>query len=159
MIQLLGQLHALDLLQSDVTPDVAELFERKERTRRSRTWLSFANPMAIRIPLWDPDAFLNRTRGLTGPLWSRWGALLWLLVVLPALALLPSHWSELTGNLADRVLQVDNLIRIGLVFPIIKAAHELGHASATKAGDGEVHDLGLMLLVLMPIPYVDASAS
>ena len=48
MIRLLGQLHALDLLQTDVTPDVAELFERKERTRRSRTWMSFANPMAIR---------------------------------------------------------------------------------------------------------------
>ena len=159
MIQLLGQLHALDLLQTDVTPDVAELFERKERTRRSRTWMSFANPMAIRIPLWDPDAFLNRTRALTQRLFTRSGALLWLLVVLPALALVPANWSELTNNLADRVLQADNLIHLGLVFPLIKAFHELGHASATKAGGGEVHDLGLMLLVLMPVPYVDASAA
>ncbi len=159
MIQLLGQLHALDLLASDVTPDVAELFQRGERTRRSRTWLSFANPMAIRIPLWDPDAFLNRTRSATRHLFSRWGAVLWLLVVVPALALIPSHWNELTHNLADRVLQVDNLLRLGLVFPLIKAFHEMGHASATKAGDGEVHDVGIMLLVLMPIPYVDASAS
>jgi putative peptide zinc metalloprotease protein len=159
MIQLLGQLHAFDLLASDVTPDVAELFERGERTRRARTWMSFANPMAVRIPLWDPDAFLNRTRSVTSRLWSRWGALLWLAVVLPALALIPSHWTELTHNLADRVLQVDNLLRLGLVFPLIKACHELGHASATKAGGGEVHDVGVMLLVLMPIPYVDASAS
>ena len=28
VIQLLGQLHAADLLQSDVTPDAAELFAR-----------------------------------------------------------------------------------------------------------------------------------
>lgn len=159
MIQLLGQLHACDLLHSDVTPDVAELFERGERTRRSRTLMSFANPMAIRIPLWDPDAFLNRTRGLTGPLWSRFGALIWLAVVVPALLLLPPHWNELTHNLADRVLHLDNLVLLGVVFPLIKAFHELGHASATKAGGGEVHDLGLMLLVLMPIPYVDASAA
>src|SRR5258707_12637989 len=34
MIQLLGQLHAADLLQSDVTPDVAELFARCEREDR-----------------------------------------------------------------------------------------------------------------------------
>jgi putative peptide zinc metalloprotease protein len=159
MIHLLGQLHASDLLQSDVTPDVAELFERGERTRRSRTFMSFANPMAIRLPLWDPDAFLNRTREVTSHIWSRWGALLWMAVVLPALALLPSHWGELTHNLADRVLQVDNLIRIGLIFPIVKACHEWGHASATKAGGGEVHDVGVMFLVMMPIPYVDASAS
>jgi putative peptide zinc metalloprotease protein len=102
---------------------------------------------------------LNTTLGATRLLWTRWGALVWLAVVLPALALLPSHWSELTNNLADRVLQADNLIRLGLVFPVIKACHELGHASSTKAGGGEVHDLGLMFLVLMPIPYVDASAS
>src|SRR5262245_48008979 len=31
LIQLLGQLHAADLLESDVTPDVAELFARSER--------------------------------------------------------------------------------------------------------------------------------
>ena len=159
MIQLLGQLHASDLLQADVTPDVAELFDRGERTRRSRMWRSFVNPMAIRIPLWDPDAFLNRTRGLTHFLWGRWGAMLWLAVVLPALVLLPPHWGDLTHNLSDRVLQVDNLLALWLVFPLIKACHELGHASATKSGGGEVHDIGLMLLVLMPVPYVDASAS
>lgn len=159
MIRLLGQLHACDLLHSDVTPDVAELFERGERTRRSRTWLSFANPMAIRIPLWDPDAFLNRTRGISRLVWSRWGGLVWLAVVLPALVLLWPSWNELTHNLADRVLQVNNLIRLGVVFALIKACHELGHASAAKAGGGEVHDLGVMLLVLMPIPYVDASSS
>ena len=159
MIRLLGQLHALDLLQSDVTPDVAELFDRGERARRTRAWMSFANPMAIRVPLWDPDAFLKRTRGLANVIWSRWGALAWLAVVLPALALLPSQWSELTGNLADRVLRIDNLLVIGLVFPVVKACHEWGHAAATKAGGGEVHDVGVMLLVLMPIPYVDASSS
>src|SRR5579862_8186987 len=60
MIQLLGQLHAADLLQSDVTPDVAELFTRGEREERARARRSYANPMALRIPLWDPDAFLER---------------------------------------------------------------------------------------------------
>ena len=59
MIQLLVQLHAADLLQSDVTPDVAELFDRGEQEERARYRRSFGNPMAIRIPLWDPDAFLN----------------------------------------------------------------------------------------------------
>ena len=159
VIQLLGQLHTTDLLQTDVTPDTAELFERGEREARTKRRRSWSNPMALRLPLWDPDAFLNRTQWAAAWLWSRWGALLWLAVVLPAAALLPSQWGELTHNLSHRVLAVDNLLLLWLVFPTLKALHELGHAYATKAGGGEVHDMGLMFLVLMPVPYVEASAA
>ena len=42
---------------------------------------------------------------------------------------------------------------------MLKLAHEFGHACATRAWGGEVHEMGVMLLVLMPIPYVDASAA
>jgi putative peptide zinc metalloprotease protein len=159
VIQLLGQLHASDLLQSDVTPDVAELFERGRLQEKQRSRRSYANPMAIRIPLWDPDAFLNAIRPLVNFAWSRGGALLWLAIVLPALLLVPYHWQDLTHNFSDRVLAVSNLLLLALVFPLIKALHELGHAAATKAGGGEVHDLGIVLLVLMPVPYVEASAA
>jgi len=159
VIQLLGQLHSADLLESDVTPDVAELFARGEREERARFFRTYANPMALRIPLWDPDAVLNSCQGLLGLIWSRWGGMLWLAVVLPALFLVPSHWPELSHNLSDRVLAVDNLLVLYLVFPAIKALHELGHATATKAGSGEVHDMGIVLLVLLPVPYVEASAS
>jgi len=159
LIQLLGQLHAADLLQTDVTPDIAELFTRGEREVKSRRTRAYGNPMALRLPLWDPDRLLERARPLIECIWSRWGALLWLAVVTPALFLLPPHWPELTHNFSDRVLAVDNLLVLYLLFPLIKALHELGHASATKAGGGEVHDMGLILLVLMPVPYVEASAA
>src|SRR4051812_10809960 len=159
VIQLLGQLHSADLLESDVTPDVAELFARGEREERARFFRTYANPMALRIPLWDPDAVLNSCRGLIGLIWSRWGGLLWLAGGIPTLFLVPSHWPELSHNLSDRVLAVDNLFSLYLVFPAVKALHELGHASATKAGGGEVHDMGIVLLVLLPVPYVEASAA
>jgi putative peptide zinc metalloprotease protein len=159
VIQLLGQLHAADLLMTDVPPDALELFDRGEREARAKRRRSWINPMAVRIPLWDPGRFLDRHRWLWRALWSRGGALGWLAVVLPALALLPSQWPELTHNLSDRVLQVDNLLLLGLIFPLIKALHELGHATANRAAGGEVHDMGLMLLVLMPVPYVDASSA
>ena len=159
MIQLLGQLHSINLLQSDVTPDVAELFTRGEREDRARYRRSFANPMALRIPLWDPDAFLNRFQRPIRFIWSRWGALVWLAVALPALFLVPPHWPELSNNFTDRILALDNLMVLYLVFPLLKALHELGHATATKAGGGEVHDMGIIVLVLLPIPYVEASAA
>lgn len=159
VIRLLGQLHGADLLQSDTLPDAAELFERGEKQERQTRRKSWLNPMAIRIHLWDPDALLNRFLPLIHPVWSRWGGLLWLAVVLPALLLLPSQWDALTGNFADRVLATDNLLMLLLVFPALKALHELGHAIAVKRGGGEVHDLGVVLLVLIPVPYVEASAS
>lgn len=159
IIRLLGQLHAADLLQTDVTPDVTELFERSQRQERQARQRSYLNPMAIRLHLWDPDAFLNRFRPLTDWLWSRWGGLLWLAVMAPLVLLLPLHWNELTGNFSDRLLATHNLLLLWLVFPVIKALHEWGHAAAVKRGGGEVHDVGIVLLVLLPVPYVEASAS
>src|SRR3954467_4807344 len=88
MIQLLGQLHGADMLRSDVNPDVAELFDRGEKHERSRHRRSFGNPMAIRVPLWDPDALLNKFPGLITLIWSKWGAAVWLTVVLPAAVLI-----------------------------------------------------------------------
>jgi putative peptide zinc metalloprotease protein len=159
MIQLLGQLHATDLLQSDVTPDVAELFARGERDERARFRRSFGNPMAIRIPVWNPDAFLNRFQGLIRRIWGFWGAVAWMVVVAPACFLILLHWPELNNDFTDHVLSVDNLFVVYLVFPLLKVLHEFGHATAAKAGGGEVHDLGIMFLVLVPVPYVDASSA
>jgi putative peptide zinc metalloprotease protein len=159
IIQLLGQLHGSDLLHTNVPPDALELFERGEKVAAQKRRRSWVNPMALRIPLVDPGRFLDRFVPLWRLIWGRAGGLLWLAVVLPALVMLPAHWPELTNNLSDQVLQTQNLLVLALVFPLVKALHELGHATATRAGGGEVHDMGLMLLVLMPVPYVDASAA
>jgi putative peptide zinc metalloprotease protein len=76
-----------------------------------------------------------------------------------ALVLACTHWSELTENISDRVLSAQNLLLLGLCYPIIKVIHEFGHGYAVKVRGGEVHEMGVMLMVFMPIPYVDASSS
>uniref|UniRef100_UPI00097BFCAA hypothetical protein n=1 Tax=Pelomonas sp. KK5 TaxID=1855730 RepID=UPI00097BFCAA len=159
LVQLFGQLYAADLIQCDVTPDVAELFERGGRQRKAKWLQRFANPVSLRFPLWDPDAWLGRVIAAAGPLARLPGLLLWLAVVLPALLLAPSHWRELTGNINERLLAVDNLLLLALLFPLLKAAHEIGHGLAAKRFGGEVHEMGLMLLVFFPVPYVDASSA
>jgi putative peptide zinc metalloprotease protein len=158
-IQLLAQLHEADLIQGDSIPDAVELIERRRRMRR-RLWMqSFANPLAIRLRLWDPDNFLQRTLPWVRPLTGPFGLLLWVSAVVPALVLAGEHWTELTGGLVDRLLATKNLLLVALIFPVVKALHELGHGYAVKAGGGEVHEMGLMFLVLMPVPYVDATAA
>ena len=70
-----------------------------------------------------------------------------------------SHWTDLTENIADRVLAPQNLLLLWFVYPVVKVFHELGHAYAVRKWGGEVHDIGIMLLVFTPVPYVDASAA
>src|SRR5262249_62290953 len=83
----------------------------------------------------------------------------WLAVVLPAIVLPAVHWGDLTRDIVDRLFSARTLIAVWLLFPVIKALHELGHAFATKTFGGEVHDMGVMLLVFTPVPYVDASSA
>jgi outer membrane protein OmpA-like peptidoglycan-associated protein len=87
VIELLGQLHAADLLQSDAAPDAAELVERGDKYASAMRRRSYLNPLALRIPLWDPDAWLERAKPWIHRLWSPAGAMVWLAVVLPALGL------------------------------------------------------------------------
>ncbi|WP_457836206.1 hypothetical protein, partial [Staphylococcus aureus] len=58
VVELLGQLHNADLVQFDVTPDAAELLERRGKEVRRRLMGRFRNPMSLRFPLVDPDAVL-----------------------------------------------------------------------------------------------------
>src|SRR5262245_59749323 len=157
IIHLLSQLHAADILQCDIPPDASELFERRGSHSRAILRQRFANPMAIKFPLWDPNRFLDRTVDLFRPLLGCAGALVWLAVVLAAFVVAAVNWPQLSENVTDRILASENLFLLALVFPILKILHELGHGYATKLMGGEVHELGIMMLVLAPVPYVDAS--
>jgi len=83
----------------------------------------------------------------------------WLGLVLTGIILAVLHWPELTSDVVDRVLATENVALIVCVYPVVKSLHELGHAFATKVWGGEVHEVGIMLLVFIPVLYVDASAS
>jgi putative peptide zinc metalloprotease protein len=159
VIQLLGQLHAGDVLQCDVPPDAAELLERHEREQRRRHLARVASVFSWRFPLLDPERFLRAAVPFVRPLFGWAGVVVWLAVVLPALLLFGMHWTDLTRGFLDRLFSAQTLLVLWLLFPVIKSLHELGHAFATKAFGGEVHDMGIMLLVFTPVPYVDASSA
>ncbi|MDH3526758.1 MAG: hypothetical protein OEM43_04550 [Gammaproteobacteria bacterium] len=158
-MQLLGQLHAADALQGDIPPDCLEVFRRHQEKQRTQWKQRLLSPMSLRIPLCDPENFLRRWQHLVRPLFTRTALALWLVIVISALALAGQHWSAITENLVDRVLAPHNLVLLWLTYPLVKLLHELGHAFATRVWGGEVHEMGIMFLVLMPIPYVDASAA
>ncbi len=160
VVLLLTQLFAMDLLGGELPGEAREFFGRYQHERRLRRQRSIMNPLAIRVPLLDPDAILNRLMPWVRPLFSRGAALLWLLAVSLAAVLGLANWEALS-EAADtsRVLKPSNLVLMFLIFVLIKLVHEFAHAFSVKLWGGEVHEMGITLLVFAPVPYVDASAA
>ncbi len=164
VIQLLGQLHAANLLYVELAPDSEALFTRyrKRITREVQNYLM--NLLFLRIPLLDPNRFLDRWVGIFGWVFSWFGLLLWLVLVGTGVYFIIGDIPELLSQSED-VLDPSNLVFLYLSFIVIKILHEFSHAFACKrfgrrnGTGGEVHKMGVMFLVLFPLPYVDASSA
>jgi putative peptide zinc metalloprotease protein len=159
ILQTAAQLYLANVLQSDAPVDEHDLAERARAERDRLRSSNFKNPMFVRIPLLDPDRFLNATVHLVRPFCGWLGGLVWLGVVAWLALQLVVNWRELTTDIVDRTLVAQSLVTIVLIYPFLKILHEFGHAYATKLAGEEVHEMGVMLLTLLPAPYVDASAS
>lgn len=159
ILSILTQLFSIDVLRSGLPADVEQLFNRSQAERQANRLKRLLNPLAIRFPLYDPDKLLNRTIQHVRPLFSITGLLLWLLVVGLATVLLLIHYQDLTTTLKQDIFAPRNIVLLFAMFPVMKAFHEFAHAFTVKTWGGEVHEMGITLLVLIPVPYVDASAA
>src|SRR6185436_4597084 len=108
--------------------------------------------------LLDPDRFLVRALPVVGKFISRFGAGLWLIVVGLGLKVALDHADALRQQ-TEGVLATDNLVLLYAGLVLIKAIHEFGHAFFCRKFGGEVHVMGVMLMIFTPMPYVDATSS
>lgn len=159
IIHLLGQLHQIDALQTNLSPDLEEMFQRGERHDQQQWWGRIKNPLSLRLGLFDPDRFLDRTLPYVRFIYTAPAMFVWCALILLGALLAGLNFDELLATARVEALTPANLVILLLVYPVIKLLHELGHAYATKIHGGEVHEIGVMFLVFMPVPYVDASAS
>ena len=163
-IQLLGQLYTSNLLQGDLPPDAEGLLRRHRQriTREVQGYLT--NLLFIRIPLFDPDRFLDRFVGLFGLAFTFWGLLAWLGLMGAGFYFIAGRTRELVES-AQNILNPAQLPLLYVTVVFIKVIHEFGHAFACKkfgresGSGGEVHVMGIMFLVFTPLPYMDASSS
>ena len=168
VIQLLGQMYTSNLLAGDLPPDSEGLLKRyRQRVHREVTNY-VKNFLFIRVPLLDPDRFLDWGLPLVRWIWSWIG-----LVLLVAAAATGGYFvladfdkALAEGNsIFNRQDLMSNLPMLYLSFVLVKVFHEFGHAFACKkfgrqgGTGGEVHVMGVMFLVFTPLPYVDASSA
>jgi len=158
VIQLLAQLYFANLLQYDLAADSAQLFERYKKRRQREISFRFLNVMFMRFPLLDPDRFLVRTMPWVGRLISPFGAVLWLAVVVLGLQFVLENFGALRAQ-GEGILAANNLFLLYLGTVAVKTLHEFGHAYFCRRFGGEVHVMGVMLMIFTPMPYVDATSS
>ncbi|OUR78340.1 hypothetical protein A9Q83_08205 [Alphaproteobacteria bacterium 46_93_T64] len=159
IIRLLSQLHGIGALTIPSEQSGADLFEQNALLKQKKIKQQLMSPLAIRIPLFDPEDVLQKLSGLGRLAFSRLGLWIWVIVVGFGLVQAGLHFDQLSENFSDRVLAAENLVVLVLVFGVIKLCHEFGHGLAVKRWHGEAHEMGIMFLVFFPIPYVDASAA
>lgn len=159
VINLLGTMHFKDYLQSNFAADIHQLIDRRKKERKQLFKSRFGNPLALRFSLLDPNAFLNKFMPYVAALFTRTAGVIATCIILYAVLQMARNWELLSNHAIENALSQYNLLLMWLVYPVIKVLHELGHGFAVKRWGGQVHEMGIMFLVLMPVPYVDASAA
>ncbi|MFK7916180.1 MAG: hypothetical protein AB8B93_19870 [Pseudomonadales bacterium] len=159
VVSLLGELFDNGLLDFQKQSDVDQLFDNLSTNRSQQSKSRYWNPLFLRFNVFDPDRLAQRVLPGVSWLFGRRTVYLWLLLCLLSVVLSAYAWGELTQTLRNDLRSSSSLLIIWFVFPIMKLLHEMAHALAVKRWGGEVHEFGVALLILLPVPYVDASDS
>jgi putative peptide zinc metalloprotease protein len=158
VLQLLTQLYYSNLLYFKMPADSTKLFERYRKRRQREIRSKLLSIMFMRFPLFDPDRFLQGIIPLIRPLFGILGAFCWVTVMAIAAKLVFERFDQVTEQVQG-ILAPDNLLLLYAGMVVVKTLHEFGHAMACKRYGGEVHTMGVMLLIFTPLPYLDATSS
>ena len=119
IIQLLGQLFVSNLLHGQLSPDAESLFNRYHQRVTRQVQSYFMNLLFIRIPLFDPDHFLDRWVGVFGQLFTKLGLICWLILMATGFSFVINNLSEFSNQTAN-ILAPKNLFMLSLSFFVIK---------------------------------------
>ncbi|CAA6801344.1 MAG: Unknown protein [uncultured Sulfurovum sp.] len=158
VVKLLSQLHLNNLLFFKNKAQSEEVFERYKEQKRKFLKSKVMSFLFIKVPLFNPNRFLDSIHPLTKAIFSRFGFLLWLVMIIYALKIVIDN-SSLVSSQVQGMLSPNNLVYLYITLFLLKILHEFGHAMVCKKFGGPVHTLGLMFLVFTPLPYMDASSS
>lgn len=158
IINLLAQLYQANLIHSDLSPDSVRLFERYKKRESRKIRMQLLNLLFARIPLYDPDALLKSIRPLLRFLFSPVGLFVWAVMLAVGVKSVLDNF-DLVLQQSQGILAPSNIILLYAATVLVKLIHEFGHAAAVRRFGGEVHTMGIMLLMLAPLPYMDATAA
>ena len=145
-----------ELVQVSDHASVGRLLAQQQRTKQH--WLKWLlhHYLFIRISLWRPDAFLERTWPFVARLLPP--SVLWTIRGLGLLGLLMvlRQWEVFVTTFLH-FLSWQGLALYGLTLAVVKSAHELGHAYMAKKYGCKVGSIGVAFLLMLPVLYTDTT--
>lgn len=158
VLRLLIQLHERHLIQFDARVDVEALFALRRQERRQRRKRR-VNPLAFQMVLGNPERLLDRLAPLGHWMYSLPGMAVWLLLVVSGLLVALLHLPALVAHSSELLSSSRWMLMAWVLYPFIKLVHEMAHGLAVHRWGGRVREAGFFLLVLVPVPFVNASAA
>ena len=153
-VNILAQLGFLQL-GSAKSLQVVDLMKK----RGERKWMALLSRSMLffRIPVIDPDNLLRKMVRPLRFIWTAGFGLLSLAVMIVALFLVTSNFDELVREKMPDFFTPHNLVLFWISFVLMKTIHEFGHGLTCRHYGGEVHEMGLLVIVFTPYFYCDVT--
>lgn len=150
---LLGQLGFLQL-----PGEKSLLAIEAQRARKKTQWLNVLSRgmLWFRVPVIDPDRLLVKLVRPLRFIWTPWFGMLSLGVVALALFCFTINLDRASGKMPN-FFTPHNLLLFWISFVLMKTIHEFGHGLTCRNYGGEVHEMGLLMIVFMPYFYCDVT--
>lgn len=158
VIEMLSQLYQSNMLLYEGVDDGMMLFDRNKKKVQKKVKATLLNIFFLKVPVFDPEFILRKLKWLISILLSVPFALVWLVTIIVA----AKYGVENFDTLKDQTHGFLSPSNIGWVYActvFVKILHEFGHSAVVKKYGGEVHTVGIMFMLLAPLPYMDATAS
>ncbi len=122
--------------------------------RRAKEW---RNPIMLKLPLGSPDRFVRQLAPWTSWVFGSFGFIVWMVVCAFGGYSVFANWDKMASG--GHVLATDNWIWLGITCLILKLLHEASHAVACRRFGGDTRETGILLLLFIPLPYVDVTSA
>ena len=135
----------------------AERLLKKQDGNTKRQRKERLNPISLKIPLGSPDRLVQKLTPFLSWFFSGLGISLWLVVCTVGAYTLFAEWDNIvqTNPVADSA----NWVWLAVTGLLLKLIHEVSHAVACRRFGGETREAGILLLLFVPLPYVDVTSS
>ena len=145
-----------DLLRVHGPHVTAALMQKAEKQRETwGRWL-LHNYLFMRVPLVRPDRFLTETLRYVRWVYSRQFTVAIVSLGLIGLYLIARQWDAFVHTFVD-LFTVSGAVSFGITLMCLKVVHEFGHAYTAKRFGCRVPNMGVAILVLVPVLYTDVN--
>ncbi|MDZ4100982.1 MAG: HlyD family efflux transporter periplasmic adaptor subunit [Hydrogenophaga sp.] len=137
--------------------DSAQRMAERLRAMRSSPWKWLLHHyLFFRLPLWQPDAWLNRWLPVANLFYTRRFAWITLFALLLGGGLVMRNFDAFAATFVD-LFSLQGVMAYGLAIFTVKWLHELGHAFTAKRLGCRIPTMGVAFLVLWPMAYTDTN--